>query len=392
VEFVRIDNLSPYSEELLRSYIDIPVGEPLDTARIEEDVLRVYSLGTLSSVTWEVVQEDGKTGVLVRARPKPHGPNYLQLGMTLSADFDGKFESNLIAGILFSPLTPTGMEGRIKAAIGSEPGLEGEIYVPFGDRGRNIFFTSLGVANPGIALFDDDGLQVAKYDVYLSRLEARLGREFGNHGLAAFGISRTTGEASVEIGDPGLPDIDEFDEGRLYLLGTLDRIDSLSFPRDGYFAQIAYSASYDWLGSDSEFKQFDFDAIYAGEFGRHSLMFGARYHSTVSGIAPIQSVYRLGGRTRLAGYRYNELTGQHYALVATGYSYQLAAFLGRPALVGGTLEYGNAWLLRDDIGEDAEVNASLYAGFDSWIGPMLFGFGWREDGNGIFFMEIGRPF
>jgi NTE family protein len=87
------------------------------------------------------------------------------------------------------------------------------------------------------------------------------------------------------------------------------------------------------------------------------------------------------------------LTGQHYALAFVGYTYQLAEFFGRSALVGGTLEYGNAWERRQDMNlGDGIFNVSVYAGFDSWLGPMLFGYGWREQGDGALFLEIGRPF
>jgi NTE family protein len=195
----------------------------------------------------------------------------------------------------------------------------------------------------------------------------------------------------VEVGDPALPPFD-FDQGNLIIGATIDRLDSLFFPREGYYASLGYTASRDWLGSDEEFDQLDFDATGAWSRGKHTLQLGGRYHSTISGILPVQSLYRLGGRTRLAGYRLNELTGQHYALVYAGYSYELARFLDRPSLLGGTLEYGNAWQRRSDMAfDDGELNASLYVGFDSWLGPMLLGYGWRQDED-LLFLEIGRPF
>ena len=69
------------------------------------------------------------------------------------------------------------------------------------------------------------------------------------------------------------------------------------------------------------------------------------------------------------------------------------AFFGRSAVVGSTLEYGNAWNLRRDMDwSDGIFNGSAYVGFDSWIGPMLFGYGMREGGEGVMFLEIGKPF
>ena len=61
-------------------------------------------------------------------------------------------------------------------------------------------------------------------------------------------------------------------------------------------------------------------------------------------------------------------------------------------MLGGTLEYGRTWLTHQDLddGED-ELHGSLYFSFDSWIGPMQFGYGVREGGDGVFLLEIGRP-
>src|SRR5690606_31025070 len=136
----------------------------------------------------------------------------------------------------------------------------------------------------------------------------------------------------------------------------------------------------------------DFDAVAAHSWGRHTMQLGVRYHATVDGEAPLQDLYRIGGRTRLAGYRHNELTGQHYALGFAGYAYQIGRIFGRSAQVGGTLEYGSAWERRDDMDlGDGLFNASGYVGIDSGIGPILFGLGWRSAETN-FFLDIGVPF
>ena len=392
IEFVRLENETAYADEVLLSYVRIPTGEPLDPVRTEKALLRAYSLGTLSSITYEVVREDGRTGVLLRARPKSQGPNYVQAGLSLNTDFEGKFESNLRAAVLFSPLSRLGAEGRITVAIGSEPALTGEYYHPLDVANRYLLYGKAGYTNPNIQVFDVDGDNIASYDVRTVGIELQAAREFGNYGAVAVGVQRSSGHADVEIGDPQLQAFD-FQQGNLFANVTIDRLDSLFFPRNGYYGQLGYTISRDWLGSDTEFDQLDFDTIGAKSFGKHSLQAGASYHVTTSGILPVQSRYRLGGRAHLAGFRPNQLTGQDYALLFTGYTYQLAEFFGRSALVGGTIEYGNAWERRQDMSfGDGILNASLYAGFDSWLGPMLFGYGWREGGDGVLFLEVGKPF
>lgn len=392
IEFMRLDNETGYADEMLLHQLRVPIGVPLDAEAMEARILRVYSLGTLASVTYEVVHEGGRDGVLVRARPKPQGPNYLQVGWTYSSDFEGTFESTLRTAVLFSPLSPYGAEGRVRLAIGSEPSLSGEYYHPLGVASRNLLYARLGYDNPNIHVFDAEGNNFATYDVRVFGARLQATREFSNYGAVSLGVEFGKGEAEVEVGDPALQDF-EFHQGNLYALVNVDRLDSLFFPRQGYYAALGYTVSRDWLGSDSEYDQLDFDAVAAKSFGRHSLQLGARYHITTAGEAPLQSRYRLGGRSRLAGYRINELTGQHYALVYAGYSYQLAQLFGRSAQIGATIEYGNAWEQRQDISlDDANFNGSLYVGFDSWLGPMTFGFGWRESGEGAILLEIGRPF
>jgi NTE family protein len=95
--------------------------------------------------------------------------------------------------------------------------------------------------------------------------------------------------------------------------------------------------------------------------------------------------------TRFAGYRPNELVTPNYALVYGGYTMELGSVLGRPAILGGTLEYGQVWQNGSgpaDRRDDA--NASIYLGFDSWLGRLLFGYGYSDSGTGTFFLELGQ--
>jgi NTE family protein len=114
---------------------------------------------------------------------------------------------------------------------------------------------------------------------------------------------------------------------------------------------------------------------------------------TTSGIAPLQSLYRVGGFSRLVGYAPNEITGQNYAVLLGGYSYEMRKLLGQEAMAGALIEYGNAWERRSDMRlSQAQLNGSLYLGIDSWLGPILFGIGAREGGEQNVFFEIGHRF
>ena len=112
-----------------------------------------------------------------------------------------------------------------------------------------------------------------------------------------------------------------------------------------------------------------------------------------SGVAPLQSVYRAGGFSRLVGFTPNEITGQDYGVLLGGYTYQLGEVFGQKALVGGTLEYGNIWQRRSDMDfGDGILNGSLFIGADPWVGPIMLGIGAREGGHMNLFLTVGETF
>jgi NTE family protein len=390
VAFIEVDNHTAYADALLLSYLPLKVGQPVDGEAMREGLLRAYGMDTLASISYEQVERDGEVGVVVTARAKPNGPAYLQAGWTISNDLEGNHESNLRAGLLFAPLSPYGAEARVTLQVGSEPGLTGSYYHPFDLRNRYAAELMGGVQTRTFNVYDAAGNKTARYRVQRAGGGMDLVRKVSNVLALRVGLERFTGNAEVEVGDPTIPRTD-FDEGAFTASATYDDIDSVYFPRDGFLVELGTTQSREALGADTRFGQIDLDAVGAFPFGRHAVQLGLRYHVTSSGTAPLQSLYRLGGRWRLAGFQHNQLTGQDYALGFAGYTYELGRVLGRSAQVGGTVEYGNAWQRRSDMSlTDGIWNGSLFLGFDSWIGPLIFGMGLREGGERVVFIELGQ--
>ncbi|MFG3450396.1 patatin-like phospholipase family protein [Stenotrophomonas sp. NPDC047960] len=390
IAFIEIRNHTGYADELLLSYLPVEIGKPLDSRAMQEGVLKAYGMDTLASISYAQERRDGQVGVVITAYEKPNGPAYLEAGWTLSNDLDGNHESNLRAGLLFAPLSPYGAEARITLQAGSEPAIKGSYYHPFDVRNRYAFDAVGGYETRSFNVFDQAGNKTARYRTRRTGAGVDLVRNVSNVLSVRAGIERYTGSARMDIGSPSVPRTD-FDEGALTARITYDNIDSLYFPRDGLLAGLGTYQSRESLGADSRFGQIDLDAVGAFPFGRSAVQLGLRYHVTSSGTAPVQSIYRLGGRWRLAGFQQNQLTGQDYALGFAGYTYELGKVLGRSAQVGGTVEYGNAWQRRSDMSlSDGIWNGSLFLGFDSWIGPLIFGLGMREGGHRVVFIELGQ--
>lgn len=392
VQFVRVENSTRYRDDLLLSRVDLPLGEPLDALELERSLMRVYGISTLSQARYEVVEEDDRTGVVLYFNEKIQGPNYLEAGLSMSSNFSGRFDSGLRVGVLQAPVNSRGGEMRYLLQAGDQTGLMVEYYQPFAGLTRYFFAGRAQYERRRVNVFDDLGRNTAQYSVAETGIGLRLGRELGNFGAVSVGYRRLNGDARLQVGDPDLPGFSTR-TGEVLVEAAVDRLDSLFFPRAGYLARVRYTVSRGSLGADAEFEQTDLDAFSAWSIRKHSGLLGVRYHVTHSGVAPIQSLYRAGGYSRLVGFQPNQISGQHFAVLIGGYSYQLGRLFNQNAVVGGMLEYGNVWQDRSQMSfDDAVLNGSAYIGLDSWIGPLLFGVGAREGGQHNLFLEVGHRF
>lgn len=392
IAFVRLDNQTRYRDELVMRRIQVPLGQPLDSAVLERQMHELFGYNTLSLSTYEVVEEGGEIGVVLHLAEKSQGPNYLETGLSMSSDFEGRFDFNVRAGVLISPINDSAGEARALFQFGDETQLLAEYYQPFGHLGRWFYATRAQYLDRKIDRYNGAGIKLAEFGAQQVGLGFTVGREFGNYGALSLGVRRFTGHADVIVGDPAQPPSD-FEMGEAFLDFTLDRLDSFYFPRDGYVLRNRYTISRQGLGADVDFDQFDFDAVGAKSFGAHAVQLGARYHVTTAGTAPLPSFYRIGGFSRLVGFQPNALTGQDYAILLGGYSYQLGRYFGQNLLAGILFEYGNIWQRRSDMEfADGVLNGSVYLGMDSWLGPILVGVGAREGGDTTVYLTVGQRF
>ena len=131
VHFVDIDNKSVLNDEIIRSRLDVDLGEPIDLQALDESVDKIYSLDVFKAVTYDLVTDDkGQHGVVVHARPREWGPNYLQFGLELSSDFSGNSEFKLGVAYTRNALNSLGGELRVVGSMGREGEISFDFYQP----------------------------------------------------------------------------------------------------------------------------------------------------------------------------------------------------------------------------------------------------------------------
>jgi NTE family protein len=396
VEFVRVENDTGVGNAVIEARLGQRVGEPLDVKQMEQDIGLIYGLGNFERVGYEVVTENGKTGVVVRAREKSWGPNFLQVGLQLSQTDNGDSSFNIGAQVRRAGINELNGELRASVQIGAVPALGLEAYQPLDPEG-NWFVAPRVFARANDYNLFVDGRRLADYRVRSYGGEIAGGRNFDTWGELRTGLRWYTGDAELRTGDPVLPDYD-FDAGEAFVRFTADTFDDVNFPRDGLYGSVGWLGSREGIGADTEFDQLEGGISYSASWDRDTLNASLWLASTVSGEAPIQNLFQLGGPFRLSGLDLNELSGQYAGLARATYFRRVNDFQLMPAYLGASLEAGNTWMDRSDVGfNDLVYSGSLFFGVDTPIGPLYLGAGYAdggvaEGGQWAGFLVLGRTF
>lgn len=390
INFIELNNTSAYDDKVFMQYLSGLRGKPFAPDVIEGKLRDIYGQYPLELATYEVLDRDGSQGLSVKIEPRGTGPVAGEFGLNFSSNSDGLFLFNFTAGFTVAPINPSGGEWRTLLTLGDEPRLKSEWYQPLAPASKYFSTISVQYYKPSNLLQSASGDVLAEYRIPEATLSAEIGRAYGNWGEITLEAVLANGKLERAAGSSFLPE-GSFNKRMLRLNFLVDELDSLYLPRSGYSVDLNFVRSMPSWGADSAFSQINLDVLYAHALGKHSGFGGVRYHETISGQAPFQNWYGLGGVTRFAGYQSNQREIDNYAMAFLGYTYELGNLLGRSAVLGGSLERGRVWTSAFGFDySDWQNHASVYFGFDSWLGLLIFGYGRSDDGASNVFIELGR--
>lgn len=388
--FIRINNDSKLADESLLNRMKVKSGQAVDIDRIEADVRTLYGLGIFELVTYQLLEEQGQTGLLIDARKKSWGPNYLQLGVALDSTLEGENSYNIAVGHMMTEMNDLGGELQTNLQVGQDPFLRLEYYQPLDYDSAYYMLPRFILGKQSINLFENER-RIAQLRLTRAELELALGREFSTWADLRAGIRLGQIDTQVLTGTPTLSET-RFSTGEFFTSLTLDRFDNFNFPHDGIFAGINLTSSKEMLGASGEFDQLSVFFNSAHQFGVNSILLGGEFGATVEGMAAPQNRYSLGGFMRLSGLSKGQLTGQQYLLLRSAFLHRVESFKLLPLYLGASLEAGNVWEDMDQIDSgDLLGSGSLFFGIDSPIGPIYSGYGVAEGDKAIFFF-LGRTF
>lgn len=413
LSFVEIDNQSGVNDSLIRSRLNTQAGDSLDMALLNQDLVRLSGTGYFDEVLFDVVEKNGKSGVVITAfgpsagnkdlsseqvdRASTTSRNNVQFGLSLEDDFQGDSNYNLGMRYKRIPINESGAEFNADMQVGDQSKIQASMFQPLDDEARYFIEPFIGYDARNIPVFAD-GVQDARYRLHRSGAGFDIGRQFGNVAELRAGLLRGIGYADLRDGDPVLGGGD-FELGHYYISAQYDTLDSLSFPRHGVLVNVSFLESLDALGASAEFQNVEGQIVWAETWNANTLVLSAGTKLNLEDDAPIQGRFTLGGFGNLSGYRRNELLASNYTLyrasVYREWNEDKNALFQVPFYTGMSLEAAGLFDSKNDLSfnlDDHILAGSVFVGTETVMGPVYLGYGQAEGGQQSVYLFLGRTF
>ncbi|MCU0938655.1 MAG: patatin-like phospholipase family protein [Burkholderiaceae bacterium] len=395
VDEIRFENLQTVNPEAAQAVMETRVGEPLDTARLDADMRRIYGTGDFEHVNYRVLDEAGRRVLSIEAAEKAWGPNYLRLGISLYSDFGGETYFSLLAGHRMTWLNSLGAELRTDATLGFNSGVRVEFYQPLTVRNTTFVAPRASWDLNRVDIFQGKD-RVAVFNIEKQAVALDFGLNMQQYGEARIGVERgrliprrDTGPALIDPADV------TFDRGAYRAQLLLDRLDNVDFPRQGWAAGAEIYSSSTSLGADASYNKWIALGNTTHSFGENSFRLRAAAGGSFgSDPLPEYEKFPWGGFLRQSGYNTGQLLNGEFAFgQVIAYRRIMRGSILDGAYGGLSLEggrYRKPLVPGNPSGE--LLSAALFVSADSPVGPVYLGYGWAEDGNKTLYFFLGRPF
>jgi NTE family protein len=392
IDFVRVIDDGFIADRALTSRIRTEPGDAVDASRFGSEAEHLFGLERYEQVTYRLVQEEGASGVEFETWSKSWGPNFLKFGISLEDDFEGSTAFNVASRLTRTAINSRDAEWRTDLRLGTDPLLDTEFYQPLSKGSPYFIAPKIAFEQFNINAFSGDS-SFARYRIGDVEAGLDIGRALGRWGEFRLGAFRGTGNARLKVGDPQLPNFD-FNAGGARAQFALDTFDDAQIPKSGTRFNVDWQMSRPGFGADSDFDTVESMIETAWSWKQNTLRLGLEYSTTIRSDNQIQNFFPLGGFLRLSGLDRGEISGPHAGLARIIYYRQFGETGGGvfdfPLYFGGSVETGNVWQSRSDISFDSMlVNGSLFAGLDTYLGPLFLAAGFSEHGDTSFYLFLG---
>jgi NTE family protein len=383
----------------IRAVLGDNVGQPAEPARIERGLRKVAGIDRYESIDYRIAAGPDGPGLLVIVRPKPHGPPFLALGLSVNNVDASHADAWLSARLTAYDVLGAGSEIRNDVVVGTRQSYAGELFEPFG--GSRLFVAPRGgfsrVDRPWFSADQEQG----ESRVRRAGAGLDLGLLIGRSAEVRAGY-----DTAYVWGDPliGTPAVGSFEgaENSASVRAAFDGQDAPVVPSRGlaargqlrrYFATPRVTGTFaapDAPASPanpSNYWQAELGTSLFVPVGRGDRIFVQASGGTSFDAQPLLNEFALGGPFRLGAFSPEQLHGPDYALGVAGYLKRTGRLLGGDLFLGAWVEAGSAFETLDRARWQQVLSGGAI--LDSLVGPVFVGGSVSADGHSRLYVAIG---
>jgi NTE family protein len=406
---VRIDNDSVLSDAVIRSRIEVPIGEPLDYHALAHDIDILYGLDVFDHVNFRIDRlPTGGDQLVILTRARATGRNRVRFGVQLETDFVSNGLFDLGVNVTRVPFNSLAAEWRNELFIGQDPALSTEFWQPLDAATRWFVAPVLRFRSRTLGIFDDTvfellgiendgGNELAEYRFNKVEGNLAVGRQLGQWGEVRAGLEYGYAYADRVIGLPGLFGTAEETIGQVFARIAVDTLDDAVFPRSGTLGVAQANFGLEAIGASDNYQDLFLALSHARSWGENTLLFESEAALSFEDEDLVGNLYTLGGFLRLSGLKPNERIGTDLLFFRIR-GYRRIARLGLlsftlPAYVGLSLEGGNTWFGTSQISIDSfNWGGSLYFALDTPLAPIYIAYGNTNGNRNAAYFFMGQVF
>jgi len=392
-QFIEVYGIQGSQQRDVAAKFERFVGQPIDPDQLERVIADLQGTWIYSTINYNIVERDGKPGLLIRPRTKDHGPPFVNLGLTILANDSNNVQFGAALRGTFFDIAGPGSELRVDGAVGQPAQLTGELYRPF-VAGSHAFVAPHAYLTQQTIPYYQGNTQLDQYKQKTNGFGADVGYQFNARTELRVGQDYQWYSAVRTIGNPiG----NEFhlrpfvSAVKFQYLGQ----DDMMIPTRGTTVSAIYNYFTQRPNDSGGFSQMTgrlqhFIPIKSRGILLGTLQGGTSFDASNLGLAGLP----LGGPLRLSAYSRNQLLGTDYFLAQTGYLYRLARLnpvIGDSIYAGGIFEVGKMYGGNPGT-PSLPFDFTGVLVMKTLIGPVITGVSIGDNSNWKWYFGLGRIF
>jgi len=395
IEFIRMDQESvPLFGYILRG-ITKSAQNLLKKDVLAYDIFELYKRGEFEDIDFNLVYENDKPGLLIKAKEQTKTTHQVNLGLELSGMAQKDNSYRMMIKYIASRLNNLDAQWRNEIWIGQNGRFSTEFYQPLNPYAWHIFLAPmLQYSSYPVNWYSDytsDNAE-AQYRIKKTYAGLDIGVQMGEYGEVRFGYIKGKITSSLETGISQMLN-KKIHDGALRTNLRLDRLDNPSFPREGGLISVEYLRGSVSLGADSDYEALQTVIMKPFTYNRHTVLLRGEWDETSEDENSLQMGFPLGGLFKISGMNVNQIYGNRLAMAEMIYFTRIVALpslLGSNLYAGASFETADISLKRSENEiKDNICGGSVFVGTDTTLGPIYLGYGHAEGNRNAVYFALG---